>query len=164
MRNWFYLNAAIVAVSCLGCGGSAGLDGLVKASGTVTYQGKPVEGATVSFRPVNGKRAASGRTDAQGRFHLTSLHPGDGAFPGAYKVAISKIEDTDPAHQVTAEEFAAMVAGGKAPPREPARSGAGKSAGGLVYHIPEKYLDADKSALTAEVTASGENDFVFDLN
>lgn len=164
MHKWIHVVLVGVAVTCLGCGGNAGLEGLVKVSGTVTYQGRPVEGATVSFRPVDGTRAASGRTDSYGRFYLTSLHPGDGAFPGAYKVSISKVEDTDPAHQVTAEEFASMVAGGKAPPRGPTRPNQSKATGGLVYHVPEKYLDADQSNLTAEVTANGENEFVFDLD
>ena len=28
---------------CAGCGGSGGLEGLTNVTGTVTYQGKPVE-------------------------------------------------------------------------------------------------------------------------
>lgn len=162
LRNCFCVLIPVAATICIGCGGNPGLEGLVDVSGSVTYQGNPVEGATVSFNPTSGARAASGRTDANGRFDLTSLNPGDGAIPGNYKVSISKVEDTDPSHHVTAEQFAAMVAGGTAPPTGPTSPGQ-KKAGGLEYHVPEKYLDSEKSGLTAEVTADGKNDFTFDL-
>lgn len=162
MRNCIFALLPVAVALCSGCGGDPGIEGLVDVSGTVTYQGNPVESATVSFSPTSGTRAASGRTDADGRFQLTSLNPGDGAIPGDYKVSVSKVEDTDPSHHVTAEQFAEMVAGGKAPPTGPTRPGQ-IEAGGLEYHVPEKYLDAEESGLTAVVTADGTNDFTFDL-
>lgn len=149
--------------TCVGCGGPEGVPGVVRVSGTVTLDGTPVEGATVSFRPEGDTRAASGLTDASGVFHLTTLNSGDGALPGSYKVSISKMEDTDPAHQVTGEEFAAMVAGGKPPPMGPTKPGRQTKNVGMKYHVPQKYLDPEKSGLTAEVKAGGDNDFTFDL-
>ena len=166
MQHWNWICSVIVAglVTCAaGCGGPAGVPGVVKVSGTVTLDGTPVEGATVTFQPEGDARAASGRTDANGVFQLTTLNSGDGALPGNYKVSISKMEDTDPAHQVTAEEFAQMVSGGKPPPMGPARSGQKTKNVGMKYHVPQKYMDASKSGLTATVAASGKNDFPFDL-
>ena len=44
---------------------------LAEASGTVTMDGKPLVGASVSFAPTSGNRGASGRTDEQGKFFLS---------------------------------------------------------------------------------------------
>jgi hypothetical protein len=158
-------NPSMVAIAtCLGCGGAPQIPGLVQVSGTVNFKGQPVEGATVNFRPESGTRAASGRTDANGVFQLTTLNPGDGALPGNYKVSVSKIEDTDPDHQVTAEDFAKMVSGGGKAPAGPTRPGQKVKSVGLEYHVPQKYMDADKSGLTATVNASGKNDIPIELN
>lgn len=85
-------------VTCWGCGG----DGIPKAypvSGVVTYQGKPVEGAEVTFSPAvedPKARAAGGKTDAQGKFTLKTYydptHELGGAILGDYLVTITKKE------------------------------------------------------------------------
>jgi len=63
----------------------------VPVSGTITYQGKPVDGAHISLTPVAPDgRSAYADTDANGQFKLATLEPGDGAMPGDYKVAIHK--------------------------------------------------------------------------
>jgi hypothetical protein len=79
-----------------GCGSSK-LDGLVPASGTVTFNGSPVEQATIIFSPKSGEtqaRAASATTDSHGKFSMMTLYPGDGVFPGNYAVTIEKVETT----------------------------------------------------------------------
>ncbi len=153
----------IVAALCAGagCGGPEGLKGLMPVTGTVTYQGAPVKDANVAFAPEGGGRAASGRTDDSGKFRLTTLNPGDGAMPGRYKVSVSKIENTDAAAQITAEEMTNMVKGGKAPPMGPMKGKAGDK--GVTYHVPKKYSTPGDSGLTAEVKEGGTNDFTFDL-
>jgi hypothetical protein len=136
---------------CLGCNRKPGVEGVVAVSGTVTYQGKPVEGANVMFAPQNPEaRSASGRTDASGRFQLTTLQSGDGAVCGAYKVAISKVQVENP---MTADEARAWFEKNGGPP-EP---------GNVKNELPEDYKDAGKSGLTAEVTDGGANDFTFEL-
>jgi hypothetical protein len=154
----------VVALFCagVGCGGEAGLKGLVAASGTVTYKGAPVEGATVAFVPDGDGKAAGGRTDASGKFTLTTVNPGDGVLPGRYKVSVTKMVNLDTAAQVTAEDMAKMVAGGKAPPMGPTKGKPGDS-GGVRYDVPKKYSNPIESGLTAEVKASGTNDFTFEL-
>jgi hypothetical protein len=73
----------------------AGCDGRrapVPVSGTVTLDGKPVEGAIVTFHLVGDDkegRAVTGRTDETGTFRLTTGNE-PGARPGEYKVVIVK--------------------------------------------------------------------------
>lgn len=143
----------------LGCGHQDEIPGLVRVSGTVKLADTPVEGATVTFQPDGQARSASGLTDKNGLYKLTTLNPGDGALPGSYKVTISKVEDTDPAHHVSAEDFAKGVASGKGPPAPPRNSK--KKNEGLKYHVPEKYMTADKSKLTAQVDDQNRK---FDFN
>ncbi len=44
----------------------------------------------VTFVPDNGERQASGLTDADGVFHLTTFNTGDGALAGTHKVTVEK--------------------------------------------------------------------------
>ncbi len=94
-------NGAVLALVCaltvalVGCGSSGGgsRSGLVKASGILTYNGQPVDGATLDFRPMdesvqNG--VAAGFTDEKGMFSLMTDRPGDGALPGKYRVSVKK--------------------------------------------------------------------------
>lgn len=163
IQNWKQSLLALSLLAFAGCSGTEAVPGIVRVTGEVTLNGDPVEGATVTFQPEGAARAASGRTDAKGAFKLTTLNPGDGALPGNYKVMISKVEDTDPAHQMSAEEFTAMVSGGKRPPSGATRPGKKAENVGLKYHVPQKYMDANKSGLTATVDASGKNHIVFPL-
>jgi hypothetical protein len=58
--------------------------------------GAPLAGAAVSFVPQTQgvERLATGRTDADGEFTLTTLRTDDGAVPGEYKVTVAaNVED-----------------------------------------------------------------------
>jgi carboxypeptidase family protein len=131
----------------VGCGHKSGAEGVVKVAGTVTYEGQPIEGANVIFGADGEGRSASGTTDASGRFHLTTLEPYDGAIPGKYRVAVSKVEVENPMSADEAREWFIKHGG---PP----------DGGNIKNRLPEKYKG---SGLTAEVTKDGENDFTFDL-
>lgn len=73
--------------SLVGCG-----NGLVQIRGRVELDGKPLEGATVTFTQTNGLgRPISGYSDKRGNFRLTTFEPNDGVKPGDYKVSIAKI-------------------------------------------------------------------------
>jgi hypothetical protein len=77
-----------------GCGGNP--LGTVRVSGTVTLDGNPVEGGSVSFIPAGGEgRESFAITDAHGRFVLTTpgTDTGSGAIPGEYHVSLSKWSD-----------------------------------------------------------------------
>jgi hypothetical protein len=67
----------------------------VKVEGVVTLDGQPFVGATVMFTPATagrGTKPASGRTDANGAFLLTTYRSDDGALPGTYKVVVTRTE------------------------------------------------------------------------
>ena len=77
-----------------GCG-----DGKLKTypvSGTVTYKGEPVAGATVGFSPKvsGGGDGGYGRTDDKGVYKLqtTQGNVNAGTTPGEYFVTITKVE------------------------------------------------------------------------
>lgn len=84
---------SLLLMLAVGCGGGNPL-GLAPVSGRVTLDGTPLADATVSFIPDQG-RPASGTTDAEGRFQLTTLTPGDGVLSGDHKVTVMKYADHD---------------------------------------------------------------------
>ena len=144
----------------IGCSGGGSADvGAVSVSGTVTLDGQPVEGATVAFSPAGQEgRSATGKTDASGKFTLTTVEAGDGAVPGSYAVVVTKITGgatmQDPRGQggeLTPEQQEAIKAAaqGKTPEAK--------------NELPEKYAAANTSGLTADVAGSGSNEFTFDL-
>jgi len=61
----------------------------VKVTGAVTYNGAPIEGVSVGFIPDKG-RPASGLTDDEGRFTLSTFRTGDGAVPGKHSVSVTE--------------------------------------------------------------------------
>lgn len=76
---------SLLTLLAAGCGSSGGL---LPATGTVTYQGKPVENAIVSFMPEAGTMG-TGTTDASGKYEIrTGGKPG--AAPGKHSVSIMK--------------------------------------------------------------------------
>jgi len=148
MRYLMCLLLLAGSLAWMGCA-PAGLEGTIAASGTVTHNGQPVEGATVVFSPEGEGRAASGLTDASGRFQLQTLNPDDGVLPGKYQVAISK---TQVEGGMSEEESQAYTAEhGKSPEVT------------VKDLLPEKYKSPATSGLAAEVTASDKNEFTFDL-
>jgi hypothetical protein len=107
---------------------------MAKVSGTVTWQGKPVSDAMVQF-VLSSRPGAAGRTDAEGRFSLTTLKPGDGAFVGPVRVIVQPLPGNDP-HKPT-------------PPRP---------------DIPDRYRTGHTTPLTAEVVAGKMNVIDFKLD
>src|SRR5262245_11610288 len=86
---------AVLLVAAAGCGNQRGP---VPISGTVTLDGEPVEGATVTFHTVGTDKEgkpATGETDKSGTFRLRT-GTDDGVRPGEYKVVIIKSILADP--------------------------------------------------------------------
>lgn len=150
MRHLISVLVLTMVSACLGCNKEMRLEGTVKVTGTVTFQGKPLEGASVAFSPIDMGRAASGKTDATGRFQLTSLKADDGAMPGKYNVSVSKVEVEN---AMTADEAMKWFKEHSGPP----------PGGNIKNALPDKYKDVKTSGLTAEVTEGGANDFTFSL-
>ncbi len=131
------LVVAAAALLTAGCGPS-GRPTAYAVTGTVTYRGLPLADADVSFLPASGPMAG-GRTDAHGRFQLTTFAPGDGAVAGEHSVLIVKKEKiVDPQTPSSPYEITRNV-------------------------LPARYGLVGQSNLAATVTSSGPNDFTFPL-
>ena len=92
----FLLCVALFLLVPSGCQKSK-LKGLVPGSGTITLNGEPVEGAVILFSPINPsstQRSASAKSGPKGSFTLLTLEPGDGIYPGEYKVIVKKTQTT----------------------------------------------------------------------
>ena len=105
-KSFFCFCVVALMLYSMGCTRSK-LDGLVPGSGTVTLNGEIVQGAMIMFSPINPtptQRSASARSDANGDFRLMTLEPGDGIFPGEYKVIVKKIQTVGGEIPVVSEE------------------------------------------------------------
>ena len=76
-----------------GCGPSRTVTARVE--GRVTLGGQPLEGAAVTFPPVEGGRLAYGATDPRGQFDLSTFGQGDRAVRGEHVVTVYKVEAGD---------------------------------------------------------------------
>lgn len=164
MRVERILDRSTWSIGLLGfviAGCSAGVDRPETApvSGTVVYKGQPVEGATVSFMADGAPRAASGVTDADGKFQLSTFELNDGALIGEHVVTISKQEAGATAPQST-DPTAAL--------NDPSalvemQLSTTSQKGGPKSLLPQKYANPNTSPLKEKVTAEGPNSFVFTL-
>lgn len=128
-----------------GCGD--GRPPLVATSGVVTLDGDPVASATVTLMPRGGGRPATGTTDQEGRFTLSTFAPGDGAVAGAYDAVVTKLEVAKPAGR----RSSAPADDGL----EPDTMGAMPSEEDYRSLLPKRYSNPATSGLTVEVTAGG---------
>ncbi len=129
------LFCAIISCLLAGCGGNKN-PATYPVKGTVKFNGQPLPDVIVTFFPTEG-RPASGMTDAQGNYTLTTFDPGDGALPGSHKVTVA-----EPAPKMAEGDYSVPV---PKPPR-----------------FPVKYTDQIQTDLKAEVKA-GENDIPIEL-
>jgi hypothetical protein len=91
----------------------------------VTYKGKPVPTGTVMFVPEKGP-AATGEIGKDGTYSLSTYGKNDGAVLGKHKIAVTALAD---------------MSGRMPEDRNPLPPPI----------VPEKYLDQDRSGLTAEI-------------
>jgi hypothetical protein len=119
-------------------------------SGTVKYQGKAVEGATVSFMAAGSPRVASGVTNADGAFQLTTFDTNDGAVAGEHSVTIVKADPKasgKPTTELSPTDLTQMT----------------PAAVQTESQIPAKYQNAETSGLKRTVVEGEENVFNFEL-
>jgi hypothetical protein len=155
------ISMVAVVLAGVGCGADPHVEGrpeTVAVTGKVTYNGTPVEGASVTFHaqqaagaPGQGEAAHSafGRTDSNGEFQLRTFEPGDGAVPGEYRVSISKYEAAADTGATDEENYVPPEEGEPLPTPESL--------------LPVEYSNPQTSELTANVTREGENHFPFEL-
>jgi len=141
---------------------------LAMVEGTITYNGQPVEGATVTFLPVDpAGEIAVGLTDADGRFTLNStaaVGVGTGALPGEYTVLVVARQAQHDPHaearrqydeayergEITFDQLDARLRARPGPP--PPRN-----------LVPERYGNPGATDLRATVERVRINTFTFDL-
>lgn len=144
-------SATLFAVAALvGCSGAdVPMQKTVKVSGSVLLDGKLVEGLDIRFIPADKTNfkldeTPLGRTDAAGKFTLTTYYNGDGAPPGDYLVAVSYPDQVPVSEE--ADETATAIAAAKA---KKERAKDGKPRFPQIYQVPQK------SGLVATVAKGG---------
>jgi len=137
-----------ISATFIGCGGETGPK-VYPVTGTVLYNGQPVDGAVVAFRGESATKMATGTTDAQGHFELTTYKPGDGAVPGKHTVTVAKTVQTGGGASGSASMEEALE---NPPAQAESRS-----------ELPEKYADPATSQLEFTVSDGGANDFTIEL-
>jgi hypothetical protein len=158
MNRLMILGGLVFTCVIVGCGPD--VPSTVPVTGTVLLDGKPVEGATVNFLSKDTNIAASGKTDAEGKFAMKTFVGStsvDGAVVGSHGVAVVKTEaksagDAPDDLEATKKMMEQMAS-------NPAITSDFKPKA----LIPEKYSNPTMSQLTALVTDSGPNDFVLEL-
>lgn len=162
MERTFLLLALAVVVGC-----SSETASPVKtypASGKVTLNGRPLEGATVNFIPADGKGSSVGTTDKDGMYKLTTYRSDDGAPAGQYKVSIVKYDAANPPpaattgpppNEIDFSNYAPPSNSPNAPAVVPTNT---------KETIPAKYANADSSGLRGMIDpADPKNENNFDL-
>jgi hypothetical protein len=124
-----------LAVFATGCGskpaGNEKLATTAPVTGVVTYKGNPIKDAEVVFTPQGEGNPATGRTEENGRFVLTTYQERDGAAIGFHVVTVK-----------------VMPVGGL-PGQEIESTGA--------TDVPAKYSSTKTSPLTVEVKEGPNN-------
>jgi hypothetical protein len=117
-----------------GCSGDSGMVAAVPASGTVTFDGKPLETGSIQFIPEKGRPAGGPIKD--GKFTLTTYNENDGAIPGKHAVAVTAFKDVKLKGQSEAQQ---------------------------VPIIPAIYLKPTTSGIAVDVPPGGKTDIAIDL-
>lgn len=82
--------AALIAVVAAGCSEAPGEKPVFKVHGRLTFEGKPMRKALISFYSLDGDRStpSHGTADDQGRYVLHTYRADDGGPAGEYVVTI----------------------------------------------------------------------------
>jgi hypothetical protein len=163
------LLACLASCCLIGCGGESGQVPVARTSGVVTYQGKPVENADVIFVPEGVSRTASGRTNANGEFTMSTYNTDDGAIVASNAILVikesatsssappdmSKIGNDEEAGKKAIAEYQQKMTSSQMNAKT--KKELGPSA------IPRKYSDLKSTPLKRSVVAGEKNHFKIDL-
>lgn len=141
----FVLPIILVAISGeMGCKKQQ-LHTIVPVSGTVMYNGKPLQFGTIMFQPEAGQ-FATGTIQADGTFQMKIPGEGNGAAVGKNSVCISCLENDNP------EVMNKFKSSSQASEFYPGKS-----------LIPLKYRSCDTSGITVEVLPDGNDSVIINL-
>ena len=162
MRYFHVFLAMVVvgwfALALIGCSPD---NRYTKVTGTITYKGQVVEGASVSFLPFSpDAEPAAGRTDANGEFTLTSVYAvkgGKGVLPGEYTVLVVKSE-------MPPDPLVELFNQGKITSEELEKRQSARVVGlRPIELLPVKYMQPGTTDLKATVEKGKDNTYNFDL-
>lgn len=155
VRPWSVITILAVAglTPVAGCGDDEGIGKRYPVSGTVTYNGQPLEKGTINFQAIAADGRSAGGDIQGGEYRLMTQSPGDGALPGKYRVSITA-KDVD----MSKVEATSKKQGGTLPSKKDLGQAFQKSK----RLIPARYESASTSGLEAEVK-EGSNTFDFPL-
>ena len=145
----FCFSALCLVMTGCGAGSDPRHKDLVPASGTVSYKGEPVEGATIIFYHEDASiQGGSTISEADGKFALRTFS-GLGALPGNYKVTVVKEEVLNP---LSPEEIERLEREDKVPPPLQIKS-----------HLPQKYRLKTSTPLDITIPAGGNKEIKLEL-
>lgn len=162
---WIVFASALIGLA--GCGPK-----YAPVTGVVTLDGKPVEGASVTFLSDDGKTTAFGNTDASGNFTLSTGEIA-GAIAGNYKVVVVKAPKVVGGAEMSpggdgvgmSKEYVKQMEKdmdknkgtgpmmGKMGPGKMMPPGGGATA--IKTELPQTYSTAEKTPLTAKIPSDG---------
>ena len=128
-----YLFAALFCFVLAGCNSS----GLKPVEGVVLLDGNPLPSASIQFVPQGKGKNATGVTDSEGKFAMSTVDPRDGVQPGSYKVVVVPLPKAS-APQQFASADEAMRAAARPQPK-------------VASTFPQKYTRPDLTPLVVEV-------------
>lgn len=141
-----------------GCGGEPARPKPVPVKGTVTFRGKPLANARVTFWGEKAPMPAVGDTNDAGEFELSMYGKGDGALVGANKVTVISLAGGGDADLVM-PDATKLAAGGETLPLN--AKVAKESKAGVV--LPKMYGDSSNTTLSWTVKPEGETDVKLEL-
>ena len=156
MRTTFFSLTLLLLTA--GCGGVEDQKPTVPVEGTVAVNGQPLVGARVAFWTEGAPKAATGITDAEGKFQLSMYSLNDGAMVGTHKITVTK-EDLDSAANTA----------GSDPLSDPSamtdmyNKSMDSAKDDKDAEVPSIYSDRNKTPLSETVTEEGPNTFVLQI-
>ena len=160
LKKWTPSAVLLLALAVSsGCGGGVeDRPPTFPVSGTVAYNGSPVEGATVSFMMEGAPRAATGVTNKDGKFQLSTFALNDGAVVGTHTITVMKDDPSKgdgPSDDALLKDPNAL-AGQMEKMAEEADNFKGV--------LPQKYSAMSSSPLSETVSEDGANEFILQLS
>lgn len=127
-----------IVVVAAGC--SDGRPKLYTPAGVIRLDGKALVGASVTLFPKAGGRTASGVTDVNGSFTLSTYAPNDGIAAGTYVAVVTKEDSENFSVTQPVEDNTSPGLMGAMPRNTPSRG-----------TLPKKYGSSQTSDLGVEV-------------
>jgi hypothetical protein len=143
---------AAMALTFTGCGYRRPAQ--VKTTGTVTLDGEPVASAALMFIPDSG-RPASGNTNTNGDFQVSSFGGNDGLRAGSYRVTATKLVLKDK-FQERYDRQVERAAAEAEPGEEPEDVDIAFPESAYDNELPKKYAELDTTDITVTITKQQE--------